>query len=104
MNHQGTPENLKTDSNGAVVRGPGRPKGTHNKVNKAAKDAVAEAAASLGGAARLVAWAKEDPLNEKAFWTIIYPKLIPLAVGGEDGAAIRISTIELVAASVESTD
>jgi hypothetical protein len=61
---------------------PGRPKGAQNKVQKAAKDAIAEAAAKLGGVNRLVEWAKEDPLNERAFWVSVYPKLLPLTVNG----------------------
>ena len=68
--------------------GPGRPKGMINKLHAEAKDAIAQAAQSLGGANRLVAWAKEDPLNERAFWTTIYPKLIPLQVGGDPSSPI----------------
>jgi hypothetical protein len=62
--------------------GPGRPKGSLNKVTKAAKDAIAEAAEQLGGTNRLVTWAKEDAKNEHAFWSSIYPKLLPLQVAG----------------------
>jgi hypothetical protein len=36
----------------------------------------------LGGTDRLIAWAQEDPLNERAFWSSIYPKLLPLQVAG----------------------
>ena len=61
---------------------PGRPKGVPNKTTQVAKDAIAQAAEELGGAARLVSWAQEDPQNEKAFWTTIYPKLLPLQVNG----------------------
>lgn len=64
-------------------RGRGRPKGSQNKTTKAAKDAIAQAAEELGGAQRLVDWAKEDPKNEHSFWTNIYPKLLPLQVAGE---------------------
>ena len=62
--------------------GPGRPKGSPNKVTKAAKDAIADAAEKLGGTNRLVTWAKEDAKNEHAFWATIYPKLLPLQVDG----------------------
>lgn len=61
-------------------RGLGRPKGSPNKTTQTAKEAIAEAASELGGAARLVTWAKEDPLNERAFWSSIYPKLLPMQV------------------------
>ena len=56
----------------------GRKKGTPNKTTQAAKDAIALAAERLGGVDRLVAWAKEDPTNEKVFWGTIYTKLLPL--------------------------
>jgi hypothetical protein len=68
--------------------GPGRPKGSPNKVSKAAKDAIAEAAEKLGGVNRLVAWAKEDTKNESMFWTTIYPKLIPIQLAGDADAPL----------------
>ena len=58
----------------------GRPPGSKNRVQAEAKAVIAEAAAELGGAKRLLAWAKEDPKNEYAFWATIYPKLLPLTV------------------------
>jgi len=61
----------------------GRQKGTPNKLGKAAKEVIAEAADRLGGVDRVVAWAQEDSKNEGAFWTSIYPKLLPLHVNGE---------------------
>lgn len=64
-------------------RGRGRPKGSPNKLGAAAKDAIAEAAEKLGGVNRLAKWAKEDPKNEAAFWTSIYPKLIPVQLSGD---------------------
>lgn len=73
--------------------GPGRPKGIPNKMTTAAKDAIAAAAEALGGSDRLVAWAKEDPLNERAFWSSIYPKLLPLQVTGEGGGPMTVEII-----------
>lgn len=58
--------------------GRGRPKGARNRTTLAAKEAIAAAAAGLGGVERLVAWAQEDPANERLFWGSIYPKLLPL--------------------------
>ncbi len=72
---------------------PGRPKGVPNKTTQTAKDAIAMAADALGGTARLVAWAQEDPQNEKAFWTSIYPKLLPLQVTGEGGGPLEVTQI-----------
>ena len=77
--------------------GNGRPKGALNKTTKTAKEAIAIAAEKLGGADRLVEWAKEAPENERAFWATIYPKLLPLQVTGENGgpvqAAVRVEFI-----------
>jgi hypothetical protein len=70
--------------------GKGRPKGALNKTTVAAKDAIARAAEELGGAARLVAWAQEDPANERIFWGTIYPKLLPLQVAGEGGGPLQL--------------
>jgi hypothetical protein len=69
----------------------GRPKGALNKTTRAAKEAIALAADELGGSERLVAWAKEDPANERAFWTTIYPKLIPVDVHASGGLNLNIT-------------
>lgn len=70
----------------------GRPKGTPNKTTQAAKDMIAQAAAELGGVERLIAWVREDPLNERAFWASIHPKLLPLTIGGDpDGGPVLVT-------------
>lgn len=71
----------------------GRPKGLKNKTTQTALEAIALAADELGGADRLVEWAKEDPANEKVFWGTIYPKLLPLQVTGEGGGALVVEII-----------
>lgn len=73
---------------------PGKPKGAVNKNGKLAKEAIAIAAQKLGGVDRLVEWAREAPRNEYAFWTALYPKLIPVQVEGpgENGSHL-IQTI-----------
>jgi hypothetical protein len=70
--------------------GPGRKKGVPNKTTQTAKDAIARAAEGLGGAERLIAWAKEDKANERVFWGTIYPKLLPLQVAGEGGGPLQL--------------
>lgn len=74
---------------GKGTPGPGRPKGVPNKATTAAKDAIARAAEGLGGTARLIAWAQEDPLNERAFWSSIYPKLLPIQMTGESTLNVK---------------
>lgn len=79
----------KIQAKNLTRKGRGRPKGSVNKVTAAAKDAIAQAAAELGGHQRIVAWAKEDAKNESAFWSTIYPKLIPVQLSGEGGGPIE---------------
>lgn len=69
--------------------GQGRPKGLASRHTVAVKDAIQMAAEGLGGTDRLIAWAKEDPANERVFWGSIYPKLLPLQVTGKDGDPIK---------------
>lgn len=75
--------NSLPDDNLAARRGRGRPKGSKNKVSAEAKDLIASVAEELGGAQRMLDWVKEAPENEKAFWTQIYPKLLPMKVSGD---------------------
>jgi hypothetical protein len=75
-------------SDNLIRKGAGRPKGSPNKVAKAAKEAIAEAAEMLGGVERIVNWAKEAPENEKAFWATIYPKLIPVQLNADINATV----------------
>lgn len=72
-------------------RGGGRPKGAVNKTTAAAKAVIEETTAALGGSDRLLAWAKEAPENERAFWTSIFPKLLPVQVQGDLKAALTVS-------------
>ena len=74
----------------------GRAKGTPNKLTAKAKSAIELAAEGLGGGARLQAWAKEDPLNERIFWSQIYTKLLPLQVTGEDGERLIPQSVVFV--------
>lgn len=66
----------------------GKPKGAINHTTRSVKEAIEYAAQGLGGADRLVSWAREDAANERVFWGNIYPKLLPLQVTGEGGGAI----------------
>ena len=80
----------KTLGIGKGTPGPGRKRGVPNKVTTAAKDAIALAAEGLGGTDRLVAWAQEDPANERAFWSSIYPKLIPVTLQGDANNPLQL--------------
>lgn len=75
--------------------GAGRPPDAKNKIPMAAKEMIAQVAEGLGGCDRMLAWVKEDAANEKAFWTAIYPKLLPLTVGGDPNAPLVVGTMRL---------
>lgn len=82
--------NKVAKNNNLVGKTQGRPKGSLNKTTSLAKEAIALAAEGLGGTDRLIEWAKEDPKNESAFWTTIYPKLLPLQISGEGGGPLQL--------------
>lgn len=51
-----------------------------------------------------MAWAKSNPANERAFWSTIYPKLLPLQLTGEGGGPVAITQVALVAMDDGRTD
>lgn len=71
--------------------GKGRPKGVPNKLTLAAKECIQQAFESLGSTEGLVTWCQKDPDNQKAFYTQIWPKIVPLQVNGsgDDGEHIH---------------
>ena len=69
----------------------GKKPGAVSRHTVAVKDAIQLAAEGLGGTDRLIAWAQEDPLNERAFWSSIYPKLLPLTVNAN--ATVTVNKI-----------
>jgi hypothetical protein len=75
---------------------PGKPKGAISKTTRTAKEAIALAAEGLGGADRLIAWAQEDPANERAFWSSIYPKLIPVQLQGDADSPLVVQVVKRV--------
>lgn len=45
----------------------------------------------------MLEWVQSDPANEKAFWTTIHPKLLPLQLSGEGGGPVEtVTKIKLV--------
>ncbi len=96
--------NKVAKNNNLVGKKQGRPKGALNKTTMAAKEALAYAFNGLGGADRLISWAKEDPKNESSFWTNIYPKLLPLQVSGDNENPIALTVIERRIIDPKATD
>jgi hypothetical protein len=89
----------KTEGSGAKrPKTGGRQKGSVNRTTRSAKEAIAIAAEGLGGADRLIQWAKSDKLNERVFWGTIYPKLIPVTLAGDEENPLKLITqVQLVA-------
>lgn len=71
----------------------GRKKGSVNKTTAAARQMIEATALGLGGTARMIAWAKADAQNERAFWTSIFPRLLPLQVTGKDDGPIQTEEV-----------
>ena len=82
----------------------GRPKGSPNRLQKEAKEVIAQAAEELGGMNRLVTWAQQDPLNERAFWATIYPKLLPLTVNANAQVTVSRVVRTIIAPSARPVD
>lgn len=82
----------------------GKPKGALTKTSKEAKEIIASVALSLGGAERLEAWIKLEEKNESAFWTTIYPKLLPLTVAGDKDNPLAHTVIERRIVHVNAKD
>jgi len=64
--------------------GPGRPKGSPNKITSDIRTAIMSAFSEVGGQAYLVKVAHEDP---KTFCTLL-GKVLPMQVTGEGGGAL----------------
>ena len=77
-------------ANLAANAGKGRKRGVPNKTTMMAKAVIANAFDRMGGVDALVTWATKNDDNRGAFYKLIYPKLLPLQVTGEDGDAIKV--------------
>ena len=75
--------------------GKGRKKGVPNKVTRAAKEAIQFAFDELGGAEALATWARANDKNKAVFYSVIFPKIIPHEVTGENGKPLLAPIIYL---------
>lgn len=74
--------------------GPGRPKGSTNKVTKELKTMILEALDNAGGVEYLERKAN-DPRTASAFLSLI-GKVLPMQVTGEGGGPVGVQLIERV--------
>jgi hypothetical protein len=84
--------NLIVENNTPPAAGRGRPKGSLNKTTRAAKEAIAQAFEDMGGIAALVAWADQNDDHRKVFYSQIWPKIVPLQVGGDADNPLNVVT------------
>ena len=71
----------------------GPPNGSRASTKLAVKEAISLAAEGMGGVDALVKWARRSKENERIFWTILYPKLLPLEVEGEVEMGKRLAVV-----------
>lgn len=62
-------------------------KGCPNKVTREAK----EIALSVANELSLSDWVKKSPLNERLYWTVIFPKIIEQMVSHKGGVDLNVS-------------
>jgi hypothetical protein len=81
-----------------------------NKLTTGAKEVIAQVAQNIGGVARMTKWVREDPTNERASWSSIYTKLLPLKVTGDKDNPLSVihrierTIVEHTSSSSETTD
>lgn len=77
----------------------GRKKGTPNKLTTDVRQSIIDVADGLGGSARMLIWAQKDDMNERIFWSQIYPKVLPKEVKAEvvgaGGAVIPVLNVTI---------
>jgi hypothetical protein len=73
--------------------GPGRPKGSTNKVPATVKASVLDAFMRLGGSDGMLAWAMSTPTAMAEFYKIA-SRLIPTEIAGADGGPLTIEIVK----------
>jgi hypothetical protein len=69
-------------------RGPGRPKGSPNKLPASVKEAILKAGEAAGGDDGLVGYLRKQAIENPGPFLSLLGKVLPLQVGGEGGGPI----------------
>lgn len=94
---QGLKNSAKPGRVGDGTPGPGRPKGMPNKTTALLKDAILQAAHKAGGDGGMVQYLTDQAGKNPGPFMALLGKVLPMQITGEDGGAIQIAMIELVA-------
>ena len=85
---------------GAPVPGPGRRKGSRNKISHTAKENISKVFDMLGGIDGLHRWANRNDHNRAIFYQSLYSKIIPMEhehsgqINGKQSLTIRVVQIK----------
>ena len=101
MDDQGLNNCTKPARVGDGTPGPGRPKGMPNKTTALLKDAILQAAHKAGGEGGMVKYLTDQAEKNPGPFMALLGKVLPMQITGEDGGAIQIAKIELVAVEPE---
>ena len=83
--------NKQTENIGNGRPGPGRPKGSPNKLTASIKAAIRDAFDELGGVESLVKWGRKNPDAFYPLWARLAPQ--EHEVSGRDGGAVQVMVI-----------
>ncbi len=72
------------------ARGPGRPKGSPNKLPASVKEAILKAGAAAGGDEGLVGYLQTQARENPTSFLTLLGKVLPLHVSGSAGGPIRM--------------
>ena len=78
------------------ARGPGRPKGSPNKLPASVKEAILKAGAAAGGPEGLVGYLTTQAIENPGPFLTLLGKILPMQVTGEQDGPLQIRWIESV--------
>ncbi len=77
-------------------RGPGRPKGSPNKLPASVKEAILKAGEAAGGAEGLVGYLTTQAIQNPGPFLSLLGKILPMQVTGEQDGPLQIRLIERI--------
>ncbi|MCP4409351.1 MAG: hypothetical protein GY807_16680 [Gammaproteobacteria bacterium] len=84
--------NKQTENSNLPGRGPGRPKGSRNKVTNLLKEAILEAGKNAGDG-DLVAYLEKQARENPGPFMALLGKVLPMDVGLADGGTVNVQIV-----------